>query len=136
MPSRMREFRGMSDEQLALTLKDTEKHLFQLRFQSATDRLETPSEIRKARREIARIKTVQRQRELTKLRDLPPEQLATRITALEKKVAEGVPGKRTAFRQARRLKRFHAAKAGAAGAKPAAPDAGAKPTTGTKGSGK
>ena len=45
------EITGMSDEQLALTLKDTEKHLFQLRFQSATDRLETPSEIRKAKKE-------------------------------------------------------------------------------------
>jgi large subunit ribosomal protein L29 len=60
------EYRGMSDEQLTLTLKDIEKHLFQLRFQSATDRLETPSELRKARREIARILTVQRQRELAK----------------------------------------------------------------------
>src|SRR5688500_20389417 len=85
--------------------------MFQLRFQSATDRLETPSEIRKAKRDIARIKTVQRQRELVKLRDLAAEQLTTRIAALEKKVADGVPGKRTAFRQARRLKRFHAPKA-------------------------
>ena len=118
--------RGMSDEQLGLTLKDTEKHLFQLRFQSATDRLETPSEIRKAKRDIARIKTVQRERELVKLGDLGAEQLTTRIAALEKKVADEVPGKRTAFRQARRLKRFHAAKAAAA--KPAA--------AGTKGSGK
>ena len=60
------EYRGMSDEQLSLTLRDVEKNLFQLRFQSATDRLETPSEICKARRDIARIKTVQRQRELVK----------------------------------------------------------------------
>lgn len=60
------EFRAMSDEQLNLTLRDLEKHLFQLRFQSSTDRLETPSELRKARRDIARIKTVQRQRELAK----------------------------------------------------------------------
>src|SRR5437764_7887069 len=104
------EYRGMSDEQLNLTLRDVEKHLFQLRFQSATDRLETPSEIRKARRDIARIKTVQRQRDLVKLGDLAPDQLATRIAGLEKKVTEGVPGKRIAFRQAKRLKRFHAAK--------------------------
>jgi large subunit ribosomal protein L29 len=102
--------RGMSDEQLGLTLKDTEKHLFQLRFQSATDRLETPSEIRKAKQDIARIKTIQRQRELSKLRELPAEQLATRITTLEAKVTADVPGKRVAFRQAKRLKRFHAAK--------------------------
>ena len=128
MALKTEDLRGMSDEQLGLTLKDTEKHLFQLRFQSATDRLETPSEIRKAKRDIARIKTVQRQRDLAKLKDLPADQLATRIAALEKKVAEGVPGKRVAFRQARRLKRFHAAKApGGAGG------AGAKAVTGTKG---
>jgi large subunit ribosomal protein L29 len=65
-PIKAAEYRGMSDEQLALTLRDVEKNLFQLRFQSATDRLETPSELRKARREIARIKTVQRERELAK----------------------------------------------------------------------
>lgn len=63
---KMSEYRGMSDEQVDLALRDFEKNLFHLRFQSATDRLETPSEIRKARREIARIKTVQRERELVK----------------------------------------------------------------------
>ncbi len=58
------ELRTMTDEQLDLTLKDTIKHLFQLRIQSATDRLETPSEMKKARRDIARIKTIMREREL------------------------------------------------------------------------
>jgi large subunit ribosomal protein L29 len=58
------EIRVMGDEQLALTLRDLEKGLFQLRFQSATDRLETPSELRKTRRDIARVKTEQRRREL------------------------------------------------------------------------
>jgi large subunit ribosomal protein L29 len=58
------EYREMSDEQLELTLKDTIKHLFHLRFQSATERLETPSEISKAKREVARIKTIQRERQL------------------------------------------------------------------------
>jgi large subunit ribosomal protein L29 len=120
--AKTKELRGMSDEDLGVTLRDREKHLFQLRFQSATDRLETPSEIRKAKRDIARVKTIQRQRELVKLKDLPPDQLATRIAALEKKVAEEVPGKRQAFRQAKRLKGFHAAKAPA--------------TAGKKGSGK
>jgi large subunit ribosomal protein L29 len=58
------EYRQMSDEQLVLTLRETVKNLFHLRFQSATDRLETPSEMRKAKQEIARIKTVLREREL------------------------------------------------------------------------
>ena len=47
------------------------KNLFQLRFQSATERLETPSEIRKSRREIARIKTIMRERELRDTRPKP-----------------------------------------------------------------
>lgn len=64
--TKMSEYRGMSDEQVQLVLADLEKNLFHLRFQSATDRLETPSEMRKAKREIARIKTVQRERELAK----------------------------------------------------------------------
>jgi len=59
------EYRGMSDEQLDLSLKEVVKNLFHLRFQSATDRLETPSELRKAKREVARIKTIQRERQLT-----------------------------------------------------------------------
>jgi large subunit ribosomal protein L29 len=58
------EYRGMGDEQLALTLKEVEKNLFHLRFQSSTERLETPSEITKAKKEIARIKTIQRERSL------------------------------------------------------------------------
>ena len=58
------ELRQMSDEQLDLTLKETVKNLFHLRFQSATDRLETPSEMQKAKREVARIQTVLRERQL------------------------------------------------------------------------
>jgi large subunit ribosomal protein L29 len=58
------ELRAMTDEQLGLTLKDTIKNLFHLRIQSATERLETPSEIKKARRDVARIKTIQRERQI------------------------------------------------------------------------
>jgi large subunit ribosomal protein L29 len=58
------DYRGMSDEQLELSLKEVVKNLFHLRFQSATDRLETPSELKKAKREVARIKTIQRERQL------------------------------------------------------------------------
>ena len=60
------EYRQMSDEQLRLALNDVVKNLFHVRFQSATDRLETPSEILKAKRDVARIKTEMRQRELAK----------------------------------------------------------------------
>ena len=100
------EITGMSDEQLVLTLKDTEKHLFQLRFQSATDRLETPSEIRKAKRDIARIKTTQRQRELKRLGELPDADLAKQVEALTAKL-DG-PGKRRVKRGLGRVQAIQA----------------------------
>ena len=59
------EFREMSDEQLALTLKETTSSLFHLRLQGQTERLDAPSELRKQRRAIARIKTIQTQRAAT-----------------------------------------------------------------------
>ncbi len=68
------EYRGMADEQLDLTLKEELKNLFHLRFQSATERLETPSEIRKAKREIARILTIQRERQLAAAQTATPKE--------------------------------------------------------------
>ena len=58
------ELRGMSDEQLAMTLKETHENFFRLRLQAQTERLDAPSELRKNRRLIARIKTIQNQRSL------------------------------------------------------------------------
>jgi len=53
----------MSDEQLQVTLGETKEHLFRLRIQAQTERLDAPSELRKQHRLIARIKTVQREQE-------------------------------------------------------------------------
>jgi large subunit ribosomal protein L29 len=58
------ELRDMSDEQLGLTLKDACESLFRLRIQAQTERLDAPSELRRQRRLVAQIKTVQREREL------------------------------------------------------------------------
>ena len=66
--SKPAELREQSDEQLDLLLKETQQHLFRLRLQSETERLEAPSEIIKARREIARIKTILRLREIERER--------------------------------------------------------------------
>ena len=56
------ELREMSDEQLGLTLKETEHNLFRLRMQAQTERLDAPSELRRHRKLIAQIKTVQTER--------------------------------------------------------------------------
>lgn len=62
--SKPAELREQSAEQLDLLLKETQQGLFRLRLQSETERLEAPSEIIKAKREIARIKTILRLREI------------------------------------------------------------------------
>jgi large subunit ribosomal protein L29 len=66
------ELRDMSDEQLGLTLKDARESLFRLRIQAQTERLDAPSELRRQRRLIARVKTIQRERELKASRNAPP----------------------------------------------------------------
>ncbi len=60
--SKASELRDLADDQLELQLKDVQNNLFRLRLQSETERLEAPSEIIKAKREIARIKTILRLR--------------------------------------------------------------------------
>lgn len=60
--AKLTELRDMSDEQLGLTLKETNERLFRLRIQRQTERLDAPSELRRNRRLVARIKTIQTQR--------------------------------------------------------------------------
>jgi large subunit ribosomal protein L29 len=57
------DLRNMTAHELGEALKESQKRLFELRFQAATNRLETPDAIRKSRRDIARIKTIQREKE-------------------------------------------------------------------------
>jgi large subunit ribosomal protein L29 len=56
------ELREMSDEQLTLTLAETAENLFRLRIRAQTERLDAPSELKKHRRLIARIRTIQTER--------------------------------------------------------------------------
>ena len=62
--SRPGELREMSDEQLSAEMRQTQQELFQLRFQAASERLDAHSSLQKLRREIARIKTILREREI------------------------------------------------------------------------
>jgi large subunit ribosomal protein L29 len=57
-----RDLRELSDEELAEKLGESRQRLFQLRFQSATGALENSAHLRAAKREIARILTVQMER--------------------------------------------------------------------------
>ena len=58
------EIRAMSAEELNAKLKELKEELFNLRFQQATGQLSNPMVIRECKRDIARIMTVIREREL------------------------------------------------------------------------
>jgi large subunit ribosomal protein L29 len=58
------ELRSRPQTELVAKLKEAKEELFNLRFQAATGQLETHGRLREVRREIARIYTVMREREL------------------------------------------------------------------------
>ena len=64
--SRATVIREMSDEQLEHELRETQQSLFRLRLQAETERNDVPSNVKKLRRSIARIRTIQRERVLVK----------------------------------------------------------------------
>ncbi len=60
---RPEEIREMGDADIAQMLEELSDELFGLRMKSAYEELENPKRIRQARRDMARLKTIQRERE-------------------------------------------------------------------------
>jgi len=61
---KIKELRDLTDDDLQQVLDDTHRRLFELRVQAQAERLDAPSELLRSRKLIARIKTVQREKEL------------------------------------------------------------------------
>ena len=61
---KVKEIRDLTTEQIVAKIKENKEELFNLRFQQATGNLEKPSRIRDLRHDVARLKTVLREREL------------------------------------------------------------------------
>ena len=58
------ELRELSEEELVMRLREAKAELFNLRVQSATGQLDNNRRLQTVRREIARIYTIMREREL------------------------------------------------------------------------
>ncbi|OIV39210.1 50S ribosomal protein L29 [Mangrovactinospora gilvigrisea] len=58
------ELRELGDEELVAKLREAKDELFKLRFQGATGQLENNSRLKAVRKDIARIYTLMREREL------------------------------------------------------------------------
>ena len=61
---RRKELREKEDAELLFDLKTLQKELFDLRFKSSAEALSNPSRISAIRRDVARVRTLLRQREL------------------------------------------------------------------------
>lgn len=62
------ELREASDEELAVKERELKESLFVLRLRHGTNQLDSPARLAQTRRDIARIKTIQRARELERKR--------------------------------------------------------------------
>ena len=61
-----KEIRELSNEEILSKIDEAKEELFNLRFQQATGSLEKPSRITELRKLVARMKTILRERELSK----------------------------------------------------------------------
>ncbi len=62
--TRAQDLRGLADDELESRLREAKEELFNLRFQVATGQLDNNRRLQVVRRDIARIYTVMREREL------------------------------------------------------------------------
>ena len=62
----IKEIRNLSTEEIMKKIESNKEELFNLRFSQATGNLEKPSRIRELRKEVARMKTIIREREHNK----------------------------------------------------------------------
>jgi len=62
------ELRDMTTEELTEKIGELKRELFNLRFQLATGQLDNPMRIKQVRKDIARAKTILRERELKEIR--------------------------------------------------------------------
>ena len=76
--------RELSEEELIQRERDLVEQLFRLRFQHATGQLDNPVNIRNIRRDIARIKTILREREPSQQGKIPSPEEATGDNNLSK----------------------------------------------------
>ena len=68
LKARLKELRDRKIEDLQRDVVEKQKHLFDLRSQAVTEKLEDPTQIGKTRKEIARINTILRERQMAEAR--------------------------------------------------------------------
>jgi large subunit ribosomal protein L29 len=86
------EIREMTASDIQARITELQEERFRLRFRGATEQLEEPLRLRAIRRDVARLKTVLRQREMG--------EVATAPSASRPKAAETAPAKKRTAKKA------------------------------------
>ena len=107
---KMKEILEKETDQLRHELVEKQKHLFDLRSQAVTEKLEDPTQLTKTRKEIARIKTILRERQIAAN---PPEAAAAPAKQAQKAKPEKKVARRTSRVRAPKKRGDKAAKAAA-----------------------
>src|SRR5438876_2995945 len=105
MKAKLKELRDRNVEDLQREVVEKQKHLFDLRSQAVTEKLEDPSQLGKAKKDIARILTVLRQRETehqqagrkaqAEAQETGRQATATRLAEAERRDTQPALGRRT-----------------------------------------
>lgn len=70
------EARSMTDSELGEAINEAYREVFNLQFQRGTRQLQNPMAMRQARRQVARLRTILRERQLAEAAGMPIEPLA------------------------------------------------------------
>jgi large subunit ribosomal protein L29 len=96
--------RTSTEDDLERQLREAKEELFNLRFQAATGQLESHGRLRTVRRDIARIYTVLRERELGIIGFIEPEDVPDEDATEAEEAEEAKPKKRSAAKKAKAAK--------------------------------
>jgi large subunit ribosomal protein L29 len=73
MNTKLKETRDRGSDELRKEIDEKRRHLFDLRSQAVTEKLEDPSQLKKTRKEIARILTILKEREISDQKKAEPK---------------------------------------------------------------
>ena len=125
------DIRGLSEADLAQRLSELQRERFNLRFKSGTQPLEDPLRLRHLRKDIARVRTIQKERALGLDRTAKAEPATATKGAAKKTAAKKAPAK-SAAKKTTAKKAAAKAAPGEAGGKTSASKATAAKKTATK----
>jgi len=126
------DIRGLNEADLAQRLAELQRERFNLRFKSGTQPLEDPLRLRHLRKDIARVRTIQKERALGLDRTAKAEAAPVKKAAAKKTAAKKAPAKGAAKNTTAKKAAAKSAAPGEAGGKKSASKATAAKKTATK----